>query len=62
MHAFHDNAGSKFRNRKAGIELIALTTHKTPGVYSSHARSGDSIEDSIELLTQQGLTDMEKQH
>jgi hypothetical protein len=40
-HAFHDSAGSKLRNRKAGIEQIALTTHKTPDVNSSHARSAD---------------------
>jgi hypothetical protein len=48
MHAFHYSAGSRLRNRKVGMEQIALTTHKTHGVISSHARSGDSIEGSIE--------------
>jgi hypothetical protein len=50
IHAVHDSAGSKLHNRKAGTEKIALTTHKAPGVSSGHAQSGDSIEDSIELI------------
>jgi hypothetical protein len=28
IHAVHESAGSKLRNRKAGMEQIALTTHK----------------------------------
>jgi hypothetical protein len=50
MHAVHDSAGSKLRNRKSGTEQIALTTHKAPGVNSGHAQSRDSIEDSIESI------------
>jgi hypothetical protein len=50
IHAVHDSAGSKLHSRKAGTEKIALTTHKVPGVNSGHAHSGDSIEDSIELI------------
>jgi hypothetical protein len=50
MHAVRDSAGSKLCNRKARTEQIALTTHKGPAVSSGHAQSGDSIEDSIELI------------
>jgi hypothetical protein len=50
MHAVHDSADSKLRNRKAGTEQIALTTHKVPSVNSGHAQSGDTIEDSVEPI------------
>jgi hypothetical protein len=50
MHAVHDSADSKLRNRKAWTEQIALTTHKVPSVNSGHAQSGDSIEDSVEPI------------
>jgi hypothetical protein len=50
MHAVHDSADSKLRNRKAWTEQIALTTHKVPSVNFSHAQSGDSIEDSVEPI------------
>jgi hypothetical protein len=50
VHAVHDSAASKLRNRKARTEQIALMTHKGPAVNSGHAQSGDSIEDSIELI------------
>jgi hypothetical protein len=49
-HAVHDSSDSKLRNRKAWTEQIALTTHKVPSVNSSHAQSGDSIEDSVEPI------------
>jgi hypothetical protein len=50
MHTYYDSEGSKLHNRNAWIEQVALTTHKTPDVNSSHARSGDSVEDSIEPI------------
>jgi hypothetical protein len=49
-HAVHDSADSKLYNRKAGTQQMALTTHKVPNVNSSHAQSGDSIEDSVEPI------------
>jgi hypothetical protein len=62
MHAFHDRAGSKLGNRKAGMDQIAWTTHKTPSVNSSHTRSGDSIDDSVEPINSASLTNMANQH
>jgi hypothetical protein len=50
MHAVHDSAVSELHNRKEGTEKIALATHKAPGVNSGPAQSGDSIEDSIEII------------
>jgi hypothetical protein len=49
-HAVHDSADSKLYNRKAGTQQMALTTHKVPNVNSSHAQSGDSIEDIVEPI------------
>jgi hypothetical protein len=48
--AVHDSADSKFRNRTAWTEQMALTTNKVPSVNSSHAQSGDSIEDNVEPI------------
>jgi hypothetical protein len=50
MHAVHDRADSKLRNRKAWTEQIVLATHKLPSVNSGHAQSRDSIEDSVEPI------------
>jgi hypothetical protein len=36
MHAVHDSADSKLRNRKARTEQITLTTHEGPSVNSCH--------------------------